>query len=555
LDVDGRLGPITRLADGRVLAVFGEGRPEERRVDASAPQRVLGRFSSDHGRRWSEPKVLFTHPPGPGASDGGLPLGCGDGTIHIFGNRYFDLPTGPNRKAADYFRSRTEMWHAVSRDGGSSWDGPKNIEWGHRYTGAMNSAIQLKSGRILVPFSYLSHERSTGFFVCDAVYSDDAGKSWRSSRNDIAIDNGGRALESGAVEPVTVELDDGRVWMVIRTQTGYLFESFSDNAGESWSPPQRTIFRASNAPAGVLRLGKGRLALIWNNEIGEPFRHGLSYSRQSLVMAIREGGIWRGYRELAPPFGARDDQGSARYPYAAETADGAVLVGYPEGGRTSRSIQAADSWRDFRLVRVDPSWLLATEAVEDFTRGIANLQLAGTEGVRVAAGTNGGRELFLQKPRADRPAGATWNFPFGRRGELRAILRVEAGFAGAFFDLSEYFLAPANRQGGAFRWMIGPDMKLKVQYASQGPYLETGPERWTVGEVESSVQAGRSHELSLRWNCDVNVAELRLDGRYVATFAGIEPARGMNYLRLSSAAAATDAKGLRVVRLQSRAEP
>lgn len=550
LEIEGRLGYAARLADGRLLLVTGDCRPREKWDDLSITQPIYGRFSSDEAATWSDSQLLF-HLPGPGFLHMVLPLGTRDGAIHLVG---FDI--SQYSPPVDWSKPTADIWHTVSRDGGKSWETPQNIDWGHRYTGALNSIIELKSGRILVVFSYLDETRERGFFVSDAIYSDDGGKTWHQSKNDVPVDSGGKGVESGAAEPVVVELADGRVWMVIRTQAGYLFESYSRDGGETWSPAQRTIFRASNAPAGVLRLKDGRLVLIWNNEIGEPFMHGISYSRLSLVMAIQDENGWHGYREVAPPFGP-EDKAAAHYPFLVELSDGDILVGYGDWGRASRPRKRKDEcttlWNgDTRFLRVDPQWLLETEAREDFSQGIKNLQTMETAGVQVISGPEGKPALRLQKPKTDQSSGATWNFPFEQTGSLKMRLRVEPGFQGAYFALSEYFLRPSNRQGGTFRWMIGPDRKLKGQYANEGPYQEAHPKHFA--EPKTSVEAETTHELTVKWDCETRLATVYIDGEYGTTLLGLEPARGVAYLRMSLTQTGTDAKGIWVMRLQSQSE-
>ncbi len=212
LDIEGRMGPLTRLADGRLLSVYGEGRPEQKWDYLSIPQRVFGRYSEDDGEHWSEPRLLFPMPEGPGAaavavtSGGALPFTDRSGAVHLFGCRYYQMPAAteenpPTIRAEDFFKARTELWHTVSRDGGKNWEPVRNLDYGHRYTGALNSVIQLTSGRIVLPFSYLHADRRRGFFVSTAIYSDDGGRTWVHSRNDVTLDSGGTAIESGAVEP------------------------------------------------------------------------------------------------------------------------------------------------------------------------------------------------------------------------------------------------------------------------------------------------------------------------------------------------------------------
>ena len=42
----------------------------------------------------------------------------------------------------------------------------------------------------------------------------------------------------GACEPTLIELKDGRVWMLIRTQAGFLYESFSEMTARTGRPPK-----------------------------------------------------------------------------------------------------------------------------------------------------------------------------------------------------------------------------------------------------------------------------------------------------------------------------
>jgi hypothetical protein len=563
--ISGRMGPIVRLANGSFLAVYGEGEVVPQDHPASR-QLTTGRISID-GITWGEPYTLFEMANSPGSagvgttSGGALPLVTGKGTVHVFGLRYFDMPVGPDYKTSDFFKARVQLYHASSNDDAKTWSAVGTIDYGHRYTGALNSVIQLRSGRILLAFSYLSPVRRAGLFVSHAILSDDDGKTWRTSRNEVALDSGGRGLESGAPEPVTVELPDGRVWMVIRNQTGYLFESWSEDGGDSWSPPKRTIFRASNAPAGVLRLKDGRMVLVWNNEFGPPFYEGISYSRRSLVMAVQEGSSWRGYRELVT-FGAQDggtdanDSWGARYPYLVETEDGHVLVAYAEDGRASRAkAEQAVPWVDYRVARIDLRWLLETTSTEDFSEGLAHVQVSGKTGVRVLRGPEGKPAMFISRPEADKIAGISWNFPFGRKGVIRLRLRAEPGFGGTYFALSEEFVEPTLNEGGAFRWMIGSDLKLKMQYMPGGPFYNANAGAVSTDENRRfELEAGHIHELSVSWNCETNTANVQVDGFHTATLVGLSLTKGMSYLRIRSAATETDASGLWVLELRTSSE-
>src|SRR5579872_5914846 len=88
-DIRGQMGPVTQLSDGTFLAVYPEGRIDVQWDQLNIPQRMWGRFSPDGLGGWSEPKLLFNFPPGPGsAADGitsgsALPLTTRDGAVHM----------------------------------------------------------------------------------------------------------------------------------------------------------------------------------------------------------------------------------------------------------------------------------------------------------------------------------------------------------------------------------------------------------------------------------------------------------------------------------------
>ncbi len=182
------------------------------------------------------------------------------------------------------------------------------------YTGASNCAFQLRSGRIIVPVSGLS-DRRVGAFVSLAPFSDDDGKTWNRPAEQITIATGAPDwYESGAVEPAGIELTDGRVWLLLRWQDGYQWETFSEDGGIHWSPPRHTRFVSNQSPMAILRLKDGRLMLVWNNCGAEGMGkvHWGNAERAVMAAALSqdEGRTWRGYREVARV----TDNGQVSYP-------------------------------------------------------------------------------------------------------------------------------------------------------------------------------------------------------------------------------------------------
>jgi len=107
--------------------------------------------------------------------------------------------------------------------------------------------LRLQNGRLMAAFNWNKR-------VADGI---DIGE-----RADLALRFQNR-INGGTLEPSLVELKDGRIWMLMRTITGYLWESFSEDGGLSWSEPAPTHVTCGG-PVYVTRLTSGRTAMIWN---------------------------------------------------------------------------------------------------------------------------------------------------------------------------------------------------------------------------------------------------------------------------------------------------
>jgi len=347
LPIAGEIGPAATLPDGRLVACYAENRRLEN-VEAEHPaQPAYARYSSDMGCTWGEPMRIFDFPAGPGVSGLLETLVDRTGRVHTFSLRFFSVDVGKLYHSI--------LLHSASDDAGHTWSPLKEIDFGARFTGSLNGAMQMDGGRILVPLSYWDDAQVNGKFVSRTVYSDDGGQTWGQS-NGVHVASGGDFDEAGAVEPVCVQLGNGLVWMVIRTVTGYFWESFS-NEGAIWTPAITTRIVASNAPAGLLRLADGQIVLVWNNLYGEPFgAPGISYARQALHAAVSadDGQTWSRPIVVA---GRRPDEPlktQTTYPFLCQAPDGAIVLVYHR--------VYAQPGRDWsapirELVRVDPTWL------------------------------------------------------------------------------------------------------------------------------------------------------------------------------------------------------
>jgi len=509
LSVSGPIGPPAALSDGRLMIWATRGTRGQRQA--------LARFSSDSGVTWTDPQRLFDFPADGGDFGSGPCLVSKSGAIHLFGLDYYDF------SFRDDVKSKSLLWHARSTDGGRTWSPVQHVPFGFRYTGSVNGALQLKSGRILVPISAMDFSRKMGVGVSVVPYSNDDGVTWKEPVDQVAFSTGAADwYESGAHEPVAIELKDGRVWILPRAQDGYQWEAFSKDGGGHWSPPQHSRFMSNQSAMAVLRLQDGRILLFWNN-CGADGLANINWGeaeRAIVAAAISadEGKTWRGYREVA----RISDNGQVSYPYAAQAPDGKVILLLSGGNQ---------------LVKVDPEFLTRTALTEDFSRGIGRWSTLAAEGAEVVAHPDkpDARALRLRKPKADMQGAACINFPFGAKGRLAMTVRIEPGFPGAQFALTDHYDLPGCPRDGSFPFRINAKGTVEI-VGSGGTWLET----------PGVLKAGQWHEFVLVWDCAARHSTLTLDGTEIGRIEQFVCAEGLCYLRLRSTAATTDEAGMYV---------
>ncbi len=353
--LQGEFGIPVQLKSGRLIALHAEPR-SLKEIDVEGPaQPAFLRESTDNGNTWSPPRKVFEYEAGKGAVTQ-LIYALVDGAdhIHAFTVRYYQLPNKANRGTG-----RSVLLHTVSRDGGKTWTTPKQADFGHSYTGSINSIIPLKNGRILGALSYASDNFLDGpgqiEFRSVSFFSDDDGETWHVGTDNIRVPFGPQLVHPGAIEPILMELRDGRIWMLIRTQTLRYWEIFSRDKGATWTAPAASRFMAPDSPGAILRLSDGRLLLVWNDIASYPNGVTGNY-RQYLYGAIStdDGKTWS-RSKLVAPLAEPEKQGSrADYPFLCETADHRVLLtyyrfGYREGSSYERPYS--------ELIRIDPNWI------------------------------------------------------------------------------------------------------------------------------------------------------------------------------------------------------
>jgi hypothetical protein len=525
------------LPDGS-LKVFFISRPDGLKMCSLS--------STDGGLTWSDRKEEFDLPAA-GYHSVQVILEKG-GELVAFFHVFRGDPNG-RKCAVDCFY---DGWVARTTGQRSKWTKPQRVFEG--YIGALRGIIQTTSGRIIVPFGCEVPGKGptlpTGSEVMTVMYSDDAGNTWQKSPSQIQAPcdpEYNNASWDGACEPSIVQLKDGRIWILMRTQANYQYETLSDDDGIHFQYAKRSRFPSPNAPSNMLRLKDGRIVLLWNNTANPPkFENKDVYGgRDALHIAISsdEGKTWRGFRELfrdplrdsAPPH--RGDRGTS-YATAIETTQGKIVItaGLGEARR--------------RIILVDPAWIEQTESETHFEQGLDDWcvfkwhgPLEGVWRDRVAGpeliahpGKPDHKVLHLRRPDEKDPDGASWNFPAGFKGELKLRLLLPEGSQGGTIALGDRFFDPTDVNGESKAMFF-------TRFYPDGEYC--------TGKLPLKTWC----DVSLKWGTDQQLCEVSIDDKHVMSLPQLEPTQnGISYLRLRSAAEKPDKIGFLIESVAAKVE-
>jgi sialidase-1 len=308
-------GDFIALRDGRILFVYSHYFGN--RGGDHDPAFLAGRYSSDGGKTWTTEDVKIVEQ---------------EGTMNVMSVSLLRLKTG--EIALFYLRknSVTDCMPMVrfSTDEAKTWSEPRRCIADKEGYFVLNNnrVIQLKTGRLLMAVNLYNIAKGSSLTKGSlwSYYSDDNGRSWKSGAE---VPNPENFLTQ---EPGIVELKNGNILMLIRSNAGVQCRSFSKDNGETWSAVERSNIKSPVSPASIERIpSTGDLLLVWNNNGGDDAA--IKGKRTPLTVAISkdEGNTWQKIKNV-------EDDPDGWYCYIAiHFTDKGVLLGHCAGNRPQKT--------------------------------------------------------------------------------------------------------------------------------------------------------------------------------------------------------------------------
>ena len=261
--------------------------------------KILFSRSFDGGRSWEYPSVVEDPP----------------GAAYAFDPCLWIDPSGRlwlNYSVAEE-GVKCEVWYRVATDYEDegkepNWSEPERMEFGRPYAIQLNKRVVLDNGDWVIPTNFLSNPYRKRWMpgtthTVGVVISTDEGRTWE-AYGDLGVELGYTS------EPMVVQREDGSLWMLVRTRTGFLWEATSYDRGRTWTPLESTGIVNPCARFHLRRLSSGNLLLI-NTPLPD---------RRDLLVAYLsddDGETWRRSRVI-------DCRSGVSYPDAKQDDSGLI---------------------------------------------------------------------------------------------------------------------------------------------------------------------------------------------------------------------------------------
>jgi hypothetical protein len=227
----------------------------------------------------------------------------------------------------------------TSTDNGRTWSDARRLPEG--ILGPVkNKPVRLADGTIIAPSSTETPETPSRWRVHFERTRD--GRSWSVTRPPASEERSGagqRGPASGAtivsgvqgsprvseersgagqpidaIQPSILIHSDGRLQAVGRTRSGRVFETWSGDSGQTWTPVALSMLPNPSAGTDAVTLNDGRHLIVYNHA---------SQGRSPLNVAVSRDGIrWDAALVL------ESEPGEYSYPAVIQTSDGLVHITY-----------------------------------------------------------------------------------------------------------------------------------------------------------------------------------------------------------------------------------
>ncbi len=218
-------------------------------------------------------------------------------------------------------------WWASSTDHGKTWSEAVELvagDVGGRGP-VKNKAIQLRDGTWLAPASLEYKKGKREVWDAFSDWSTDEGKTWTRSENFIVPPEAREKRDKkfrgiGAIQPTFWESEPGKVHALLRTGSGWVWRTDSEDGGKTWAPYVATDIPNNNSGLDALQLEDGRVLLVYN-PVGRNWG-----ARTPLDLAVSEdNGHTR--KTIAHLEDDPDKDSEYSYPAIVKTEDG-IAVSY-----------------------------------------------------------------------------------------------------------------------------------------------------------------------------------------------------------------------------------
>ena len=276
---------VAELSDGRLMVVYHKYQRGKHSGRDHGVCTIWSKVSSDGGVSWREPRML---------------VDVTEGDMNVQAPALLRLKSGKLMLMclrAHKSGGSSTMCVFSSKDDGKTFSALEPV-WkqskGQLLQGGASSLVELKSGRLVLPFHGGSGNQWRQKNSAWCFLSDDRGKTWRRS---TAVD----LPKRGAMEASVVQLADDTLLMSLRTQLGGPYLARSTDGGKTWSKAVFSGLEGGESCTCLRRIpGTKDIVLFWNNSKYNRKHHHFG-RRSPLTAAISSdnGKSWRTIGNIA----------------------------------------------------------------------------------------------------------------------------------------------------------------------------------------------------------------------------------------------------------------